>query len=482
MLQIHVLILQHGRNKPRLEWWEKDDPYLPEGQKPPLRIDKWAESCGLVPKSLINNEPEAITVALCFDQESIAGGYELQFVRRVVEQAHRSMWGAKVLAIIDDSAPLFSAASETAAEPEIPQWFKTLVEHRVADILRWPIKRSTDFDKAVTRSEGRLKAIIGCGLDRHWKCLVQSPPELSREQRSLLQPFLIESSNELQDQNCLILIPEEKQDDYLKRLKRKLQSITTTGQIMIGFVDQMADPPEDLETFCKSKGHRLVRFHGIVEVYALLRKLNPVKLDELESYSIPVRTQQKPAFRSTMPPLLLLTHSYQDRADYDCLLAAYDCWELTKDLSDGLVKIYPAISCVKLADILDEMDHLLAWIHIGHGLEAEGLVEADRGVYQPADNWVGCFTAYQSSLALAVFSACESAVVAKRFAESGARVAIGFTKTVHQDICIELTKRVVKAALKTNGARDAILEAFKKGRNVLNSDDEEAKPVAYWSC
>jgi hypothetical protein len=481
MLQIHVLILQHGRKEPRRDWWELYDPHRRVDNDYPLLIDKWAESCGLWPQSLINGDPEPITVALCLDKESIAAGYELPFIRRVIEQAHKSMWGAKVFVIIDDSAPLLSAVSETASESEIPEWFKTLVEHKVADILRWPIKENTDFDKAVTRSESRMETVVDCGQDRHWKCLVQSPPELSREQQSLLKPFLIDSFNELKDQNCLILISEERQEDYLKRLKRKLKSITAGGEIMIGFVDRMTDPPPDLETFCDSKRFRLVRFHGIVEVYSLLRRLNPVKLDELESYSVPVRTQ-RPSFKSGMPPLLLLTHSYKSGANHECLAAAYDSWELTKDLSDGMVKIYPAISCVKLAGILEVMDHLLAWIHIGHGIEGEGLFEAEREVYQPADTWVGCFAAYQSSLALAVFSACESATVAKRFAESGARVAIGFTNKVHKDICIELTKRVVKAALETNGARDAILKAFIVGRNVLNSDDEKAMPVAYWAC
>jgi hypothetical protein len=472
MLQIHVLIVQHGRRQPRREWIEDSTSEL--------LLHEWAESCSLWPQSLLNNEADPIEVALCLDRDSLARGFESHFIRRVIEQAHKSMWGAKVYVIVDDSAPLLSAASLTAGEGETPEWLEELLKYKIADILRWPMKRDTDYGKAFKRSANRIQQVLAAALDRHWKCLVQTPPQLSLEQESLLSPFLVDSFNELHDENCLIVIPEERQEDFVKRLKRRLQS-ASGFEIIIGFVDRISDPPEELEEFCKSKGYALVRFHGMLELYSFMHKLNPVRLEVSERHSIPVRMDGTRAFQSAMPPLLLVTHSYQPGDKLGCLMAATDTWELIKDLADDIATIHPAIDCAKLTNILEERNHLLAWIHIGHG-EDDGLIRAGDGLPHPADDWLSCFGAYESSLALAVFSSCNSAAVAKRFAQSGARVAIGFTNRVHKKVCIEITKRVVTAALKTNGARDEILKAFTFGRKRLKSDDREAVPVAFWAC
>jgi hypothetical protein len=41
--------------------------------------------------------------------------------------------------------------------------------------------------------------------------------------------------------------------------------------------------------------------------------------------------------------------------------------------------------------------------------------------------------------------------------------------------------RVVKAALHSNGAREAILKGFGEGRKVLKIEDPDAIPVAFWA-
>jgi hypothetical protein len=166
----------------------------------------------------------------------------------------------------------------------------------------------------------------------------------------------------------------------------------------------------------------------------------------------------------------------------DCFLAAKDTWELISDLPTNVqVEIYPAIRSVKLADIVSRFDYLLAWIHIGHGDLEKGLQQSEDELFKSASDWINSFADYKSTLPLVLFSSCYSQPVAQQFAEAGVGVAIGFMDEIHQKTCVEVTKRVVKAALRFNGERTAILEAFLAGHDVLNGVDPKALPRAFWS-
>src|SRR5205807_1591020 len=124
-----------------------------------------------------------------------------------------------------------------------------------------------------------------------------------------------------------------------------------------------------------------------------------------------------PVFRSHAPQLLI-THSYSTSDERGCPAAARDVWELLKDLGGlATVTINPAVRCVELAEILEDLGHVLAWIHIGHGDNENGLQQSGDGLFKSADDWLSSFAGYRSSLALALFSSCRSAMVAERFAQ-----------------------------------------------------------------
>jgi len=86
-------------------------------------------------------------------------------------------------------------------------------------------------------------------------------------------------------------------------------------------------------------------------------------------------------------------------------------------------------------------------VHFGHGQGEQGLQEALSGLFEPPERWLACFAAYGRSLALAFFSSCQSAPVARRFASAGAGVAIGFEQEVPPAACQILATIVVGTAL-----------------------------------
>jgi hypothetical protein len=474
MAEIHVLISQQDDETILDHWFEY------EGR--PLDAKKWMEGSGRWPAQLLKGRPKPLEVFLCLDGESLAAGYNSPFVADVIRQAHMSMWGANVYLVIDSLATSLQPDGHARTRHAPPAWFEAASENNVRDVLHWPIRRRTDFSDASRKSEKRIREVSARDTRRAWKCLVSPEPGLGPEQESFLGPYLINSFRELGDSNCLLVLQEKRDDyDYMAYVRRHLRRMPGT-EMAVGVIDRVEEPPTELERYCREKGCALVRFHGWCELYYALRRLNaPLWGDATDvPHATPVPVSN-PAFKSH-PPRLLITHAYVPSDPEGCHSAARDAWELTKELRGRAeVTVYPAVQCLQLAGLVRELEHVLGWVHIGHGDDALGLLQSGAKGYKPAEDWLRSFADYKSSLALAVFSSCKSEPVAKAFAESGVGVTVGFRQKVHRRVCAELTKRVVEATLDANGLRRPILEAFRDGRLVLEIEDPEALPVAFWA-
>jgi len=109
--------------------------------------------------------------------------------------------------------------------------------------------------------------------------------------------------------------------------------------------------------------------------------------------------------------------------------------------------VHPCVTCESLPDLL-ESGRFTAWIHLSHGDVTGGLYEPQLKEYASPQRWLTCFTAYKSSLKLVIFSSCESAHVARLFAEAGVGVAVGFRSKVLVRATGILAQRVVPTAMR----------------------------------
>jgi hypothetical protein len=480
MEAIRVLISQRGVHKIQ-DVWEED--HYDEDGPGDSRVEVWARGSVLWPKGWLKNQAAPMEVFLSFDSDLLRASYDENFVRKVVEQAHQAMWGAKVYTVVNNDARLpFHALSARLNGEGFHSWVEELFDSGVSDILQWPPGKEDSLSDAAARSEARLRGLVADVPVRKWKCYVRTPPDLSVGQASFLAPYLVRSVRELGDANCVLVLQGPPEDDAEKRKVKKLIEQVLARRpgrrLIVGVIDELTKPPATLESFCiEHTGYPLVWFHGVVELYCFLRKLSHFN----KGGTTPVPVIEKATFRSHTPRLLI-THSYQPADKQGCLAAARDVWELIKDLRGRVkVTVYPAVKCHSLPRVLKELGDVLVWVHIGHGDDSRGLQQADDPTFKTADDWLNSFAGYRSSLALAVFSSCYSAPVARRFAESGVGVTIGFTREVHQEFCREVTTRVVDAALISNGSREDVLRAFEEGSQVLSIRDKEAMPVAFWA-
>lgn len=72
--------------------------------------------------------------------------------------------------------------------------------------------------------------------------------------------------------------------------------------------------------------------------------------------------------------------------------------------------------------------------------------------------------------------------MARRFAQAGVGVAIGFEQPVPGDACRLLTAKIINVALRSGGERKAILQAFHAGCAELEINGySDLAPVAFCS-
>jgi hypothetical protein len=355
---------------------------------------------------------------------------------------------------------------------------------------KWEKNKKATLGEAAARAEKRLEGIVAHQRTGVWKCLLHRPPDHGSEHESFLSPYLIRSVSQIGGDNCLVILNSNYDGNALAYLQNEVFAKIPSNRVIVGVVDQVEEPSQELKEICNKKGCDPSWFHGLFEVHYSLQKLNEASLeDEVQTSiakSVPVGENR--IFKShallvhdSHEPTILVTHSFSLSDERGCHIAANDFWRLSKNLRGrAKTRVYPAIECVRLPDVLKELRRVLVWMHIGHGDGEKGLQQAG-GLYKTPDDWLNSFAGYEASLPLVVFASCRSAIIAERFAGSGAGVTIGFAEKVAKKVCTHLTSRVVEAALNSNGSREAILEGFREGRKVLNIEDPDAVPLAFWA-
>jgi hypothetical protein len=167
-----------------------------------------------------------------------------------------------------------------------------------------------------------------------------------------------------------------------------------------------------------------------------------------------------------------------------CLEATRNIGALFRVLPFNIeVQVHPCITCEKLPHLL-MTGPFAAWIHFS-GDHAPGLYEVETKQYASPERWLTCFNNYPGGLQMVLLSARESAPVARLFAASGVRVAIGFVNKVTAFAAERLVEVVVPAALQGRDLQSAILDAFDKVCRYLSTrpdahgGDRETWPRAF---
>lgn len=473
MAAVRVLISRGSRNYE----WEEDDSF-------DLSEEDWRKSSTLWPQDCLDhptNHPERPKVFLRLDEESLTQGYENSFLAQLIDEVGPHVWGAEIYVLFHQEMALINPiAPEDIPRPNPQRMFNLFLEKGVSDVLHWPERALKNLGEAATRSAERMAQISIPDPGRPWRCFVHKPPNLGPHQAAFLNPFLIRSITDLNDENCLVVLQANREPDQYMKFLEGFSSLPFPRSVMIGVIDRLGQLPPEVIEFCSRNEYELIGFHGLVELNYFLRRLNRASETKLELRDVTFSVRVKPPTRfRAYQPKLLVTHSFSPDAEEDCVAAARDTWELTKELRGAAeIIIHPAVQLIQLADVMDNLHDVFAWVHIGHGRE-DGLRQSGDELYKSAREWLAAFIGFgrQSTLSLAVFSSCKSAPVAELFAAAGTGVAIGFRASPAQDMCIPLTKRVVKAALIWGGSKDKILEAFVEGHDLISAYE----PVAYWS-
>lgn len=463
-MPVRVVIARQGDGF--LQDWEEEE-------RSPLKEDQWEQGAQLWPDGLLKDSSDPPEIFLCLDPERLAENYETDFLGRVIRKAHASMWGAKLYVVVDKRLQI---EEQHDLDDIRRKWFEMLLKNGVSDVLELNVDQISEklFDDAAIQAEKRSKT-----LNRHnpfgkWTCLVQ---DISPD----IELFLGDFSTDILPQdscNCLIAL-RDCADTRIEFVADALKN-PPTGKMLVGLLDavdiswskKFEDPRKleqrkKLEQLCKDHDGRLIIFYGLFELHYFLQRLNAVYEQHKTILKHAKIVSVQEARFSRHAPQLLITHSFQPSDHTGALAAAKDVHTLRQELGDKFdIVVHPAMHLTGFYDTLKDLKQLLAWVHIGHGDGANGLQQAG-GLYKSAEEWISCLAEHDKSLSLAVFSSCKSEDVARKFAEAGVGVTIGFKKNVPKTLCGEMTVKIVKATFYSNGNRDKIIDAFQRVKGMF---------------
>lgn len=450
-----------------------------------------------------NHSPLEIFLYLCDGLHNSI--YDEGTLEKIVASARDHAWGGRLYVVWDTFAETVGKDSNQVL---LAKCFCTFLHGGVTDVIQIPRNEKPPMEMTpdeenralrglATSSEKRtqtLKAVVG---EEGWGYILRdeawSPESLLGE---LARAGCLPTSNANH-----VVIFDATPEYGPKQLLDKFKRINSAKKGIVAATPQSYT--RDLKYQCETETPPLeiVAFNGILEVIYALLQLNKARGFKTSGHSFgedieveiePVTLVERPIFRSHAgfdSQRLLITaafHPKEERAQ--SIAAAREVGAILRELPFNIdIEVHPSITCESLPDLL-ESRHFAAWIHLSHGEEQSGLYEANLGQYASPERWLLCFASYRKSLKLALFSSCESAPVAKLFAEAGTSVAVGFRHSVLVEATRILAKIIVRVAVQSQSDQDAILDAFRDACASLaarTTPDEEsyiaARPIAFRS-
>ncbi|OLE51235.1 MAG: hypothetical protein AUG51_23670 [Acidobacteria bacterium 13_1_20CM_3_53_8] len=415
--------------------------------------------------------------------------YDYGILEDIVLSALEHAWAGK-LYVVWDRLPATALEAGFGEEQEqilLAKCFCAFLCGRVTDLIELN-HREKPRGRLTCEEERQLLRGCAAKSQRRWEILQGVASEggwgyIARKNARILGSFL----SELVSEGCLlssgtnhVIILDAAPEFGPKEL---LDEFRRVNRVNNGIV---AATPEgyskDLCYQCRGESPLLevLTFNGVFEVVYALLQLNTVRKVETRQEHLKADTQveikdvkliRSPVFHppaAQSSPRLLITSAFHPNEEPEhSIAAAHEVGAMLRGLPFHLdVVVHPCITCESLPNLL-ESGEFTAWIHLSHGEKEEGLYEPQLKEYASPQRWLTCFTAYKSSLKLAVFSSCESACVARLFAEAGVSVAVGFESVVLVQATRLLAQKVIRAAMLDGSGQESILEAFRDACDSL---------------
>lgn len=465
-MAIDVVFLPQGGTD-YLRFWR-------EGKGPDIQHDEWNESALHLPRRALGGDWSPTEVFLCLRGDHLVDRFDYSLVGQILNVARNHAWGSKIYVVVDRNIGI--SADQIDAHESLSFWFDAVLREGATDIIEVGMDRY-DLDPVDAKplrigsdlSRLRQEALRGLVSKGQWKCfLPNTAPLLS----SFVYPFVKYSSQHLTREDLVIVVDKSEAAKQTGFVRKALREFPDSKHIVaaMGVL-----PSRELQAACQLQNLKLFRCRGPFELRYTVLRLNAVRqqktIKPIGSIQI-VPRDAEPTFTSTPNGngrSLLLTSSFDPHTEPEqCILAARDAGSATHEMPLSTTRcVHQAVTCKVLPYVLTSLSEVTVWLHLGHGEGASGLQEASSGVFKTPEQWLSCFSSYGGSLALAFFSSCRSNIIARRFAEAGAGVAIGFENEVPPEACRLLAAEVVRAALRSGGNRNEILSSYHAGCSEL---------------
>jgi hypothetical protein len=461
-MSVDVVILPQG-GRESLRAWIEESAFN-------IQLDEWeALSLEIASKARLGNGTP-VEVFLCPLGDHLIARYDSYFIERLLQAARDHCWGADIYIVADRRIRV--SADEIEDHASLARWFEAAHRGGAADIIQVDLDRSgfypvepTDLASASELSRLRQIALQSRISTSKWRCHLA---DLKRRLPAFLDPFVKYPQGPYRGENIVIVVDKSAVDQ--EELVNNARGSDLAERHVV--VTLGVHPSANLRAMCQAEDDlALVRCRGPFELRYFMLQLNATYELRTAKWTGAVEAialDERPLFgqsRREEGRGLLVTSSFDPDIEYDHYSeAARDAGAIAYGRPrNAFYRAHQAITPGNLSQVLKSFSTVTAWVYLGHGGGEMGLQEAGSGEFKTPDEWLSSFSAYAGSLPLVIFSACRSTVTARRFAQAGVGVTIGFEDDVPPEACRLLAAEVVRAALVTGGDQAGILNAYHVG-------------------
>lgn len=493
-MRAHVLVLpQQGHHLLAVYSYYGDG----RGARPRPNGASWEDFCETEVRRAQRGDYSGCTAFICLPGDGLAVAPDEQVLEQILNDIRRYSWGAESFLVTPKRQPGGSQLAENLASLE--RFLKLALRRRVQGLLQ--VDSSLEIYqadgpeppicatlwKAVNRQ--RRHTLVS-GPDLSWRCLLPEESLALRQlegQRRVLgaleQPWKQEGGS-----NLLVVVNRAASDDQVQTITRACAHFPERRKAVVALGTNASS---SLNEYCRS--HELgeaVYLQGILELWYFLLALNH-RGEVFQGAAEPrlveaVEIEAHPRFsrgrdRSGLPGLLL-TNSFDPMEPGHCHAASADAGTLL-DLAPLAMpyQVERMLNPERLGEILGQERPPRIWVHSGHGEARKGLQTQPLGQFVASEAWVGCLRAKDVPLDLVLLLTCDSAEIARRFAQAGVPFSIGFEGEIPTSAPGRLAEEVLKAVFSQGLTAVAALDGFYRGVDRLKGSGPLA-PKAYYTA